>query len=202
LIQIREFSNYINPVVDLQTVIDKYNITNPIEIDALRKSFQIPDYATEIVTNVYKWRELLDIGFIDSSGSGVDYPFESGAHYIHIDKRFYLQRQDPPCEFVVISEELTLGGVDTNNVDQNKFLKFLQDPTFLNYAFYDITSVIQNVGSTDDILDILNYNGNTPIILEVSLADYLGEYELGKRDIAGGCIDLSALKQSDLGDDC
>jgi hypothetical protein len=202
LIQIREFSNYINPVVDLQTVIDKYNITNPIEIDALRKSFQIPDYATEIVTNVYKWRELLDIGFIDSSGSGVDYPFESGAHYIHIDKRFYLQRQDPPCEFVVISEELTLGGVDTNNVDQNKFRTLLQDPTFLNYAFYDITSVIQSVGSTDDILEILNYNGNTPIILEVSLADYLGEYELGKRDIAGGCIDLSALKQSDLGDDC
>jgi hypothetical protein len=32
LIQIREFSNFINPVVDLQSVIDKYNITNPIEI--------------------------------------------------------------------------------------------------------------------------------------------------------------------------
>ena len=157
LIQIREFSNFINPVVDLQSVIDKYNITNPIEIEELRKSFQIPDYATEIAQNVYKWRSLLDIGFIDSSGVGVDYPFESGAHYIHLDKRFYFQRQDPPCEFVAISEELSLGAGDTNNVDQNKFQKLLQDPTFLNYAFFDIASVIQNpaISSTNDILDIL-----------------------------------------------
>jgi hypothetical protein len=104
----------------------------------------------------------------------------------------------------VISEELTLGGVDTNNVDQNKFLKFLQDPTFLNYAFYDIATVlsIPNINGVLDLTGLSNYNGATGIILEVSLADYLGEYELGKRDIAGGCIDLSALKQSDLGDDC
>jgi hypothetical protein len=103
---------------------------------------------------------------------------------------------------VAISEELSLGAGDTNNVDQNKFQKLLQDPTFLNYQFFDIVSVIQNVGSTDDIIDILNYNGSPNIQLEVTLADYIGEYELGKRDIAGGCIDLSALKQSDLGDDC
>jgi hypothetical protein len=88
LIQIREYSNYINPLVNLQTIIDKFNITNPIDIVELRKSFQIPDYATEIATNVYKWRDLLDIGFVDSSGGGVDYPFESGAHYIYLDKRF------------------------------------------------------------------------------------------------------------------
>ena len=103
LIKIREFSNYINPVVNLQVVIDRYNITNPSEIDELRKSFQIPDYATEIAPNSFKWRDLLDIGEIDNSGAGVDYPFESGAHYIYLDKRFYFQRQDPPCEFSLIS---------------------------------------------------------------------------------------------------
>ena len=40
LIQIREFANYINPVVNLQSIIDKYNITNSAEIVELRKSFQ------------------------------------------------------------------------------------------------------------------------------------------------------------------
>jgi hypothetical protein len=200
LIQIREFSNFINPVVDLQSVIDKYNITNPIEIEELRNAFQIPDYATEITQNVYKWRSLLDIGFIDSSGVGVDYPFESGAHYIHLDKRFYLQRQDPPCEFVIISEELCLGGPCNPN-ENDKFEELLQDPTFLNYAFFNLEEVLQNV-ATNDVTDLSSYNGPNEIFLEVSLADYQGDYELGKRDIAGGCIDLSALKQSDLGDDC
>jgi hypothetical protein len=38
LIQIREFANYINPVVNLQSIIDKYNITNSAEIVELRKS--------------------------------------------------------------------------------------------------------------------------------------------------------------------
>ncbi len=181
-------------------MIDKYNITNPIEIEELRNAFQIPDYATEIAQNVYKWRSLLDIGFIDSSGAGVDYPFESGAHYIHLDKRFYFQRQDPPCEFVIISEELCLGA-SCNPNENDKFEKLLQDPTFLNYAFFNIEEVLQNV-ATNDVTDLSSYNSNPNIQLEVSLADYQGDYELGKRDIAGGCIDLSALKQSDLGDDC
>jgi hypothetical protein len=159
----------------------------------------------------------LDIGFIDSSGAGVDYPFESGAHYIHLDKRFYFQRQDPPCEFVAISEELCLGttcnpneneelclGTTCNPNENDKFEVLLQDPTFLNYAFYNIADVLagtQNL-NLNDVVDLSSYNGQTQIILEVTLADYMGEYELGKRDIAGGCIDLSALKQSDLGDDC
>jgi hypothetical protein len=204
LIQIREFANYINPVVDLQSVIDKYNITNPIEQEELRKSFQIPDYATEIAPNVFKWRDILEIGDVDSTGNGVDYPFESGAHYIHLDKRFYFQRQDPPCEFITITEDISLGAQDIGNVDQIKFQKLLQDPTFLNYGFFNIAAVLgnSNISSTNDVLDILNYNNSPNILLEVTLADYQGEYELGKRDIAGGCIDLSALKQKDLGDDC
>jgi hypothetical protein len=204
LIQIREFANYINPVVDLQSLIDTYNITNSLEIEALKKSLQIPDYATEIATNVFKWRDLLDIGIIDSSGAGVDYPFESGAHYIYLDKRFYLQRQDPPCEFLLISEDITLGVSDVGNVQQDKFLKLLQDPTFLKYNFVDDTQVatlVQGSG-TDGVFNLVNYNGFPDIELDVTLVDYEGEYELGKRDIGGGCIDFSLLKQNEIDDVC
>jgi hypothetical protein len=248
LIKIRELSNYINPVVNLQLVIDRYNITNPIEIDELRKSFQIPDYATEIAPNVFKWRDLLEIGEFDNSGAGVDYPFESGAHYIYLDKRFYFQRQDPPCEFSLISEDIVLGASDVNNVQQDKLIKLLNDPTFLNYTidipatslvnvndnttvpnpqsglivFNTNPDIVNGVGvgyyqfngnnwtkviftldvGSANTLDILNYNGLANLNIEVTLADYIGEYELGKRDVAGGCLDLTFLKQKEIDDVC
>ena len=72
LIKIREFANFINPIVNLQSVINKYNITNQIEILNLKKSFGIPDYATEISPNVFKWRQLLEIGEIDSTGNVIN----------------------------------------------------------------------------------------------------------------------------------
>ena len=203
LIQIREFANYINPVVNLQSIINKFNITTLSEIEELRKSFQIPDYATQIAPNVYKWRDLLDIGFIDNSGGGVDYPFESGAHYIYLDKRFYFQRQDPPCEFILISEDITLGASDSGNVQQNKFLSLISDTTFLKYNFQDGDLVNSLVNSSPDgILNLVNYNGVADLNLEVTLADYVGEYELGKRDIGGSCIDFSLLEQNKLDDVC
>ena len=204
LIQIKEFMNYINPIVDLQSIVDKYKITNPIEIDDLRKAFKIPDYATQIAPNIYKWRDIMEIGEFDSTGNGVDYPFEDGAHYIYLDNRFYFQRQDPPCEFVLISEDITLGASDVDDVQENKFLKLLEDPTFLQYRFKTsstISSVINNSG-TNGVLNLVNYNGVTPLELEVTLADYIGEYELGKRDVGGSCIDLSVLKVKDIDDVC
>ena len=204
LIQIKEFMNYINPIVDLQSIVDKYKITNPIEIDDLRKAFKIPDYATQIAPNIYKWRDIMEIGEFDSTGNGVDYPFEDGAHYIYLDNRFYFQRQDPPCEFVLISEDITLGASDVDDVQENKFLKLLEDPTFLQYRFKTsstISSVINNSG-TNGVLNLVNYNGITPLELEVTLVDYVGEYELGKRDVGGSCIDLSVLKVKDIDDVC
>jgi hypothetical protein len=170
----------------------------------LRKSFQIPDYATEIVDNVYKWRDLLDIGIIDGGGGGVNYPFESGAHYIYLDKRFYLERQDPPCDFLLISEDITLGASDVGNVQQNKFLKLLSAPTFLRYTFVSgpqISALIGNSG-TDGVFNIVNYNGLSDLNLEVTLVDYSGEYELGKRDVGGSCVDFSTLDQNEIDDDC
>ena len=204
LIQIKEFMNYINPIVDLQSIVDKYKITNPIEIDDLRKAFKIPDYATQIAPNIYKWRDIMEIGEFDSTGNGVDYPFEDGAHYIYLDNRFYFQRQDPPCEFVLISEDITLGSSDVGDVQENKFLKLLEDPTFLQYRFKTsstISSVI-NTSGTNGVLNLVNYNGVTPLELEVTLADYIGEYELGKRDVGGSCIDLSVLKVKNIDDVC
>jgi hypothetical protein len=204
LIQIREFANYINPIVNLQSVIDRYNITNPLEILDLKKSFRIPDYATEISPNVFKWRELLEIGEVDSTGNGVDYPFEDGSHYIYLDKRFYFQRQDPPCEFLLISEDITLGASDVGNVQQNKFLKLLGDPTFLKYTFTSgptISNLINSSG-VGGVFNLVNYNGVNDLLIEVTLADYIGQYELGKRDVGGGCIDFSVLKQKEIDDVC
>ena len=204
LIQIKEFMNYINPIVDLQSIVDKYKITNPIEIDDLRKAFKIPDYATQIAPNIYKWRDIMEIGEFDSTGNGVDYPFEDGAHYIYLDNRFYFQRQDPPCEFVLISEDITLGASDVDDVQENKFLKLLEDPTFLQYRFKTsstISSVI-NTSGTNGVFNLVNYNGVNPLELEVTLADYIGEYELGKRDVGGSCIDLSVLKVKNIDDVC
>ena len=203
LIRIREFANYINPLVNIQQIIDQYNITNPIDIENLKKSFDVPDYATEISPNVYRWRDLLDIGFIDSTGGGVDYPFESGAHYIYLDKTFYLQRQDPPCSFTLLSELLSIGA-DNPTDDKSKLISLLQDTTFLNYSFLsanDVADAIQNEGS-GGVYNILDYNNIPNLQLEVTLANYLGEYELGRRDIAGGCIDYSVLQRKDLTDVC
>ena len=197
-IQIREFANYINPVVDLQYVIDKYNITNILEIDNLKHSYRIPSYATEISPNVFKWRDLLEIGEVDNSGSGVDYPFESGAHYINLDKRFYLQRQDPPCEFIIISEEIELGSAAPPS-DEQRFMSYLTDPTFLNYSFEDPANIQFADGG---VTELSNYNGNITLNIDVNLADFIGSYELGKRDTAGGCIDLSLLKEKDISDVC
>ena len=202
LIRIREFSNYIHPIVNLNSIIEKYNITNPIEILELKKSFRIPDYATQITTNVYKWRDLMDIGEIDSLGRGVDYPFESGAHYINLNNRFYLQRQDPPCNYNIITEEVTLGGSDISNVNRDKFISYLGDPTFLNYDFVGSNPAIYNKLTNNGVTNISNYNGTPDLIVNVNLGDYVGEYELGKRDIVGGCVDFSAISKKEIDDVC
>jgi len=195
-IQIRQYANYINPIVDLQSVLDKYNITNPVEIESLKKSFGIPDYAYEIATNVYKWRRILDFGEFDTTGGGVNYPFESGAHYIYLDKRFYFERQDPPCEYNITSKKYE---APLDNSKEIEFLNDLTDPTFINYELVndeDITILNKNNN------DLINYNGVNKIPFVVNFGDYFGDYELGKRDILGGCADLSLLKQKTIDDVC
>ena len=278
VITIREYRNVINPLTDIQSIINEFNITNPQDINNLLNAYDVPEYArgsnvvngvitgNQIVNNVYKWRDLMDIGEFDASGDGVDYPFESGAHYLYLDKRFYFQRQDPPCEYRIVSELLVLGASDTNNSNKTKFIELLKSPTYLkysinippysldsfdeqpqninpllegqiifntnrgtessilqqvinnvfNFAFTDTTGyyrwdstdgiwvpVVFTLGSgTSNVVDVLNYNGVADLNVEVTLVDFEGEYQLGKRDVAGGCVDLSLLQQNQLDDEC
>ena len=141
-----------------------------------------------------------------------------------------------------------LGASDVNNVQQDKLIKLLNDPTFLNYTidipatslvnvndnttvpnpqsglivFNTNPDIVNGVGvgyyqfngnnwtkviftldvGSANTLDILNYNGLANLNIEVTLADYIGEYELGKRDVAGGCLDLTFLKQKEIDDVC
>ena len=108
LVKIREFSNYINPAVNLQLVIDKYNITNPNEIDELRKSFQIPDYATEIAPNVFKWRDIYEYGYIDTNGLGINYPFLNGVHYPYANYMFRMIPEGNSFVELTITDEPTV----------------------------------------------------------------------------------------------
>ena len=73
------------------------------------------------------WRDLLKVGELDAMGSGVDYPFESGAHYLYLNNRFYLERQDPPCNFFITTEQIQLP------MEKDKFIKMLGEPTFFDY---------------------------------------------------------------------
>ena len=140
----------------------------------------------------------MEIGEVDTTGGGVEYPFESGAHYININNRFFFQRQDPPCEYIIISEEVTLGAT-APPVDEERFLNYLSSPTFLNYGFQNPEDIDLNAGG---VTNLSNYNGNDELVIDINLAEFVGDYDLGVRDVPGGCIDLSALKVKDIDDDC
>ena len=195
-IQIREFSSFPNTPVDLQNVYDTYNITSPTEQLKLKKAYGVPDYAIEIGvgSNVFKWRSLLDIGETDALGTGVDYPFESGAHYIYLHNRFYWERQDPPCDFSLTSESVTLG---TGFDDRDKFLEMLTRPTYFDY---DILNKTDYIAAAPPLLS--NYNGFPPIDVDVRFFSFFGTYNLGERDTPGACVDFSLLKTKDIDDVC
>ena len=192
---IREFSNTKHPTIDIQSIINKYNLTQQSEIEKYKRIYNVPDYATEIAPNIFKWRDLLEIGEIDSFGGGVDYPFESGAHYIYINNRFYLKRQDPPCDFNITSQLLTLPA------DKDLFEELLITPTFLNYQLLDVNE-LDNI-SSGGVSDLSNYNNVLqPIEVIVKSASFFGDYELGVRDVPGSCINYDILKSSDIDDEC
>lgn len=74
-IKIREFSTYIE---------EGNNFT-----------VGVPDYAINLGDNRYLWRDLIDIGFNESSDKPLDYPFLNGSHYMYQTLVFNLKRQDP-----------------------------------------------------------------------------------------------------------
>jgi hypothetical protein len=192
---IREYSPTKNPIVDIQSIINKYNITDINEIEKYKKIYNVPDYATEISTNIYKWRDLLDIGFIDPLGAGVDYPFESGAHYIYLNNRFYLKRQDPPCDYNITAEVLELPS------QKDLFNEMLTRPTFLNFQL--LNPLILTSISSGGVSDLTSYNNaSEPISIIVKSASFFGDYELGVRDVPGSCINYDILDSSNIDDEC
>jgi hypothetical protein len=201
-IQIRDYSSFVNPVVDLQSVFDQYNITDTNQQIKLKEDYKVPFYATEISPNVYRWRELLEVGDIDPMGSGVDYPFESGAHYMYLNNRFYFMRQDPPCDYFFTSEEIDIPQ------DKNRFDTISQMPTFYNYTILNLTSFNggQSASITDPVTGVsslLDYNNYAnPIKLEVKFLNFFGKYKLGVRDVPGACVEYNVLNVTDIDENC
>tara|TARA_B100001769_G_C22102152_1_gene595117 strand:- start:54 stop:2339 length:2286 start_codon:yes stop_codon:yes gene_type:complete len=192
VIQIREFSTYIEEgdskntegIPDYATL--KYSATtsNP-------PSGELSFLKLTSTSKVYKWRDLLDIGFIDGSGNGVEYPFESGAHYIYLNQNFYLYRQDPPCNVAFTIESLTLPQ------DRDLFDTYINQPNFYDYEVGDIISILGVPGA----LDLLDPN-ISPTNVDVRFIKYVGEYNLGNRNTPGGCIDYSLLELKNITDEC
>lgn len=88
LYKIRDFSSYISEGTTATTYNVPYYATDEVRIDSSGNTN---------TTGLLIWRDLLDKGYIDGGDAGVDLPFVNGIHYIFDNIRFYLRRQDPPC---------------------------------------------------------------------------------------------------------
>jgi len=75
LIRIREFSSYVE------------------QGDQFTEG--IPSYAVNLGDGRYLWRDLLDIGFNETTENIIDYPFLNGSHYMYNNYCFSVRRQDP-----------------------------------------------------------------------------------------------------------
>lgn len=75
LIRIRDFSSYIEQG-DINTE-------------------GMPSYVENLGDGRYLWRDMLDIGFNQTSEKTLDYPFLNGCHYMHQNVCFNVKRQDP-----------------------------------------------------------------------------------------------------------
>lgn len=180
-IKIRDFSSYIEDGDPANTV-------------------GIPDYATLSYSGtngstVYKWRDLLDIGVYDQGNAGVDYPFVSGAHYIFLHNRFYLRRQDPPCDVVYREEVRTLPS------QSESLAVLLSSPNFVQ-----ILSIVPDGNTTNEDDDLVVFDGtsSTPFNINVTvrMVDYYGNYQLGVRDVPGGCVDIELIDVKDISNEC
>lgn len=155
----------------------------------------IPDYATVEYSytgktgnnvNVYRWRDLLDVGFYDETGVGLDYPFKSGAHYMYLDTRFFLQRQDPP--FNIYNNE-----VDLVLPYDEKILEFLQkSPNFTDLR------VVGNFADVEGVINISTIDVNVTL----TTIESEGEYPLGDRLIYGEDLEVPNIKTIKLNDVC
>lgn len=75
LIKIRQFSNYIESGDEFTD--------------------NVPSYAIDLGDKLYKWRDLLDIGFNEADETPLNYPFTNGVHYMYNNYCINVRRQDP-----------------------------------------------------------------------------------------------------------
>ncbi len=78
-----------------------------------------PDYAQINNDGTLSWKDLLTVGFLESSNNktlGVDYPFVNGKHYLYVDTPIYMRRQLP----TQIGEE---------SLNRTRYVKFDTDKT-------------------------------------------------------------------------
>ena len=176
-IKIREFSSYIETGDESQVI----GIPDYATID-----YQYEDKNGDDV-NVYKWRDLLDVGFYDETGRGLDYPFKSGAHYMYLDLRFFLQRQDPP--FRVYENEIDL----TLNQDEELFEYIVKSP---NYVDFRVS------GSSVNLPDVINVDSPDVASVTVTISEADGEYPLGDRLINGEDLEVPNIVTIRLNDVC
>ncbi len=197
LITIREFSEYIEEG-DSQNTFNipdyaqlKYSATsvsNIVDAGVIKKFSTIPLSSN---SKIYRWRDLLDIGFVDGNGVGVEYPFESGAHYIYLNNSFYLFRQDPPCEIDLTEKSVTLPQ------DRDLFINYTSEPTFYNYEVENVIGIL----GTNAPVDLLD-TSISPTNVDIKFITYSGEYNLGERDTPGGCVDYSLLEEKTITNVC
>ncbi len=183
-IKIRDFSSYIESGISGNALITGETCNSTFSQTSLTGN--IPDYAILSYSGVsgdtvMKWRDYLDIGVFDAGGKGIDYPFESGAHYIFLGNRFYLKRQDPPCDWGYNDESYTLPE------DEDALALKLGDPKYIRIL--DI-SLVDPSGSLSD----LN--------VDIRLWFYDGDYDLGFRDVPGGCDDFEIISTKDIDNVC
>jgi hypothetical protein len=132
-------------------------------------------------------RDLLDVGFYDETGRGLDYPFKSGAHYMYLDLRFFLQRQDPP--FRVYENEIDL----TLNQDEELFEYIVKSP---NYVDFRVS------GSSVNLPDVINVDSPDVASVTVTISEADGEYPLGDRLINGEDLEVPNIVTIRLNDVC
>jgi len=175
-IKIREFASYIETGDESQVI----GIPDYATID-----YQYEDKNGDNV-NVYKWRDLLDVGFYDETGRGLDYPFKSGAHYMYLDLRFFLQRQDPP--FRVYENEIDL----TLNQDEELFEYLVKSPNYLSFR----------VDESVNLPDVINVDSPDVASVAVIVSESDGEYPLGDRLINGEDLEVPNIVTIRLNDVC
>ena len=180
-IKIREFTSYIETGDESQVI----GIPDYATID-----YQYEDKNGDDV-NVYKWRDLLDVGFYDETGRGLDYPFKSGAHYMYLDLRFFLQRQDPP--FRVYENEIDLVLPD----DDNLFEYLKKSP---NYVSFRATGDFET--GSNDSEDIVKISDTNKVNVTLTLSEADGEYPLGGRLINGEDLEVPNIVTIRLNDVC